>query len=83
MKQLSYARDDKGEWKETVQEVPDDDTPQKRRVKAMAEAEPGRIVVGWAFRKPGQEVEDEKYLDELGPDSNAEGGDQNDRSCEM
>lgn len=67
MKEFSYSRNDKGEWQVAVHDVPDDDTPQKRRVQAMAEADPGRMVVGWLAKGPDLDFEDEKYLDELGP----------------
>lgn len=53
------------QWKKTVVDEPDDDTPQKRRCNAMAEAQPGRVVVGWQARSSEVDVEEEAYLDEL------------------
>ncbi len=65
VKQFSYIEQN-GKLERTIAEVSDDDTPQKRRVKAMAEAQPERIAVGWAVESPEQSVEKEAYLDELG-----------------
>lgn len=69
MKDYSYAREPDGEWEKTETEVPDDDTPLKRRVKALAEAQPGRIAVGFACDSPQQSVEIVDYLEELGAES--------------
>jgi len=72
MKQFSYIErailgvGETDAFTKTVIDVPDDDTPQKRRVKAMAEAQPERIAVGWSVESPEQNVEKEAYLDELG-----------------
>ena len=63
MKQLLYSKE-AGKFTKTVTEVPDDDTPQKRRVKALAEAEPGRIAVGLAVKSSEQKWEKEAYLNE-------------------
>jgi hypothetical protein len=66
VKSFNYESQPDGTWKQTVTDVPDDDTPQKQRVKAMAEAQPGRIVVGWQLSKSGEvSAEQERYLDEL------------------
>ena len=65
MRNFSYTILKDGTCKEEITEVPDDDTPQKRRVKAMAEAQPGRIAMGWGFVSPENSHEDEAYLDEL------------------
>lgn len=64
MLQVSVNIGDDG--KTTVQEslVPMPDTPQTRRMKAMAEARPGCAVVGWKANT-APPIEDEKYLSEL------------------
>ena len=52
-----------GVWKQEETEVPESYTDQQKRVEQMAEAEPGRVVVGWNVNRP--EIEDEAYLDQL------------------
>ncbi len=58
-----YESQPDGTWKITEGFTEGD--AQAERCQQMAEAQPGRIVVGWKKTDDGKvEVEDEKYLDE-------------------
>ncbi len=66
MKVLTFTRQEDGTFKEEIIEQPDDDTPQKRRLNAMAADRPGEIVVGWKSHDGKQTTsEDEDYLSNL------------------
>ncbi len=66
MRVYRYTTQASSRMKSSVVDEPEQDTPQKRRMDALAEAQPGRIVVGVTAQGLGKVYEHEDYLEELG-----------------
>ncbi len=61
----SYVSKPDGTWEITDEVVPFPTDPHSQRVKALAEAQPGRIAIGAKMEKSGEvKHEIEQYLDE-------------------